>query len=147
MATNSQGVFDLTMALIDELNETGVSDTSDTAEYKHRTLEIINILQGELYLYSDTFEAPVDGKRSIAIPVINFEEPIVSLDDYICRTVLPYGLAAHLLMDENPAIASTCLQRYEELKRTLSQGMCAGSEEIVDVYGSHFPYTEFSYWR
>ena len=146
MATNAQGVFDLTMALMDELNESGAADTADTAEYKHRSLEIINILQGELYLYSDTYVPPTGGKRSIAMPVINFEEPIQSLDDYICRTVLPYGLAAHLLMDENPAVASTCLQRYQELIRTLSMGICSGSEDIEDVYGG-FPHTEYAYWR
>lgn len=146
MATNSQGVFDLTMALIDELNENGSANTSDTAEYKHRSLEIINILMGELYFYSDTYVPPTEGKRSIALPVVTFEEDIVSLDDYICRTVLPYGLAAHLLMDENPAVASTCLQRYEELKAMLSRGMCSGSEDIVDVYGS-FEHCEYGYWR
>ena len=145
MATNSMDVFKLTMAVIDELNDSGQADTSDTAEYKNRTLQILNVLQGELYLYSDAYIKAEPGRRSIAIPIIEFEEPIVSLDDYICRTVLPYGLAAHLLMDENPAMASTCLQRYEELKDSLVAGLNTGSEEITDLYGG-FAHCEYGYW-
>ena len=145
MSTTAQNVFDLTMAAIDELNDNGKADTSDTREYKNRTLQILNILQGELYLYSDTYKASENGKRSIAIPIISFNEPIADLDDYICRTVLPYGLAAHLLMDENPSLADTCLQRYEELRAKLMSGLNTGSEDIKDLYGG-FAHCEFGYW-
>ena len=145
MSTTAQNVFDLTMAAIDELNENGRSDTSDTREYKNRTLQILNILQGELYIYSDTYKQGAKGKRSIAIPILNFTEPIADLDDYICRTVLPYGLAAHLLMDENPNVASTCLQRYEELKGKLMAGLNTGSEDIIDLYGG-LAHCEYAYW-
>ena len=145
MATSAQNVFELTMALIDELTENGKADTADTAEYKNRTLQLINIMQGELYPFSDAFDLPENGKRAIAVPVINFEESITSLDDYICRSVLPYGLAAHLLLDENPAVAGTCLQRYEELKASLLRGMNSASEDITDVYGG-FAHCEFGYW-
>lgn len=145
MATNAKGVFDLAMAIIDELSESGASDTSDTREYKNRTRHILNVLQGELYFYSDRYEPPVKGKRSIAEPITDFESEIVSLDDYICRTVLPYGLAAHLLMDENPSVANTCLQLYEQLKATLAKGLPAVSVDIEDVYGG-FPHNEYGYW-
>lgn len=143
--TTAQNVFDLTMPVIDELNDAGKADTSDTREYKNRTLQLLNILQGELYIYSDSYVEAASGKRSIAQPIMSFTEPIVSLDDYICRTVLPYGLAAHLLMDENPEVASTCLQRYEELKSTLKAGLNAGSEDITDLYGG-FAHCEFGRW-
>ena len=144
MATNALDVFKLTMAAIDELNEAGKADTSDTKEYKNRTIQIINILQGELYPYSDRYEA-IAGKRAIAVPVINWEEEIVSLDDYICRSVLPYGLASRLLWDENPALANTCLQIYEDLKRSLDEGLTSASEDIEDLYGG-IEYGEFSRW-
>lgn len=143
--TTAQNVFDLTMAAIDELDESGRANTSDTTEYKNRTLQILNILQGELYVFSDTYEKAAPGKRAIAMPILNFEEPIVSLDDYICRTVLPYGLAAHLLMDENPDVASTMLQRYEELKGRLSMGINTTSEDIIDLYGG-IEHCEYGYW-
>lgn len=145
MATSAQGVFELTMALMDELNEQGAADTSDTAEYKHRSLEILNVLQGELFPFSDIYAATEPGKRAIAVPIINFTAEIQSLDDFICRSVLPYGLAAHLLMDENPGAASFFQQRYDELKMQLSRGMAAVSEEIEDLYGG-IEHGEYAYW-
>jgi hypothetical protein len=60
---------------------------------------------------------------------------------------MPYGLAAHLLLDENPSAASYYQQRYDELKATLTRGLPQSSEDIEDVYGSgYFPYNEFACW-
>ena len=145
MATNAQRVFDITMGLMDELSESGATDTSDTREYKNRTLFILNTIRGELYPFSDTYEHTTPGKRPIAKVIEDFQTDI-DLDDYICQSVMPYGLAAHLLLDENPSAASFFQQRYDELKAQLARGLVSGSEEIEDVYGG-FPHTEFSYWR
>lgn len=145
MATNAQRVFDITMGLMDEVSESGATDTADTKEYKNRTLFILNVLRGELYPFSDTYALGEPGKRPIAVVIENFTDDIV-LDDYICQSVMPYGLAAHLLLDENPDAAGFFQQRYEEMKALLARGLVSGSEEIEDVYGG-FPHTEFSYWR
>jgi hypothetical protein len=151
MATNAQWIFDTTMGLIDEVNEqTGSTDTTDTREYKVRTLFILNTLRGELYPYSDTFKDIEPGKRPIVSIIENFDDDI-DLDDYICQTIMPYGLAAHLLMDENPTSANFFQQRYDELKMGLMRGYPSnGSEDIVDVYGPRggiSPYNEFSGWN
>ena len=148
--TNAQRVFDLTMALIDEVNETtGEPDTIDTKEYKNRTLFILNVLRGELYPYSDTYDLEEEGGvRPIARVIQDFTSGI-GLDDYICQTVMPYGLAAHLLLDENPSAAGYFQQRYEELLNKLAMGLRAESEDIVDVYGCRGginPYNEFGWW-
>ena len=117
MAT-AQDIFDEAMGLMDEVNETtGETDTADTKEYKNRTLFILNILRGELYPYSDTFVSNDRGIRPISDPIEDFDTPI-DLDDYICETLMPYGLAAHLLLDENPSAAAFFQQRYEELLRS-----------------------------
>lgn len=143
--TTAQNVFDTTMALIDEVNEsTGATDTSDTREYKQRTLAILNLLRGELYPYSDTFENGAGKTRPIVKIIADFEEPIL-LDDYICQSVLPYGLAAHLLLDENPSAAGFFNGRYNELKAMLQRGLGGVSEDITDVYGG-LTYNEFSRW-
>ena len=143
--TNAQYVFETAMTLMDELNEaTGKADTSDTKEYKNRTLKILNILRGELFPYSDTFTAGVAGKRPIC-PAIDDFDTAIGLDDYICQSVLPYGLAAHLLMQEDPTSANYFQQRYDELKSLLARGLPAESEDIGDVYEG-FPYNEFSRW-
>lgn len=143
--TNAQYVFETAMTLMDELNEaTGKADTSDTKEYKNRTLKILNILRGELFPYSDTFTAGAAGKRPIC-PAIDDFTSAIGLDDYICQSVLPYGLAAHLLMQEDPTSANYFQQRYDELKSLLARGLPAESEDIGDVYGG-FPHNEFSRW-
>lgn len=144
-------VFELAINLMDELTDEGAFDHEDTTEYKNRTLGILNILRGELYLYSDTFRKNRNWevrRRPIVDVIANFDDPI-DLDDYICQTVMPYGLAAHLLMDENPSAASYFQQRYDELKMMLMRGMPTESEEIEDVYGPRggiHPYNEFSRW-
>ena len=143
--TNAQYVFETAMTLMDELNEaTGKADTSDTKEYKNRTLKILNVLRGELFPYSDTFTAGAAGKRPIC-PAIDDFTSAIGLDDYICQSVLPYGLAAHLLMQEDPTSANYFQQRYDELKSLLARGLPAESEDIGDGYGG-FPHNEFSRW-
>lgn len=144
--TTAQRVFDITMGLIDEVNEnSGETDTADTREYKVRTLLILNALRGELYPYSDTYDVETVGERPIVSVIQDFDTPI-DLDDYICQSVMPYGLAAHLLLDENPASASFFQQRYEELRNNLSKGFPQDGEAITDVYGVGFEYNEFSRW-
>lgn len=144
--TTAQRVFDITMGLIDEVNEnSGETDTADTREYKVRTLLILNALRGELYPYSDTYNVETAGERPIVSVIQDFDTPI-DLDDYICQSVMPYGLAAHLLLDENPASASFFQQRYEELRNNLSKGLPKTTEAITDCYGIGFEYNEFSRW-
>lgn len=135
--TNANKIFELTMSLMDELSDRGAFDTSDTAEYKNRTLAILNVLRGEFTPLNDTGLMPK--------AITNFECNI-DLDDYTCQSILPYGLAAHLLLDENPSAAGFFQQRYEELKRKTIAARPSVSEEIVDVYGDHFPYNEFGMW-
>lgn len=145
--TTAQRVFDIAMGFMDEVDESGKTDHDDSAEYKNRTLLILNALRGELYPYSDTYDTDEEG-RPIAPVITDFDKPI-GLDDYICQTVMPYGLAAHLLLDENPSAAGFFQQRYEELLLNLSKGMPKMSEDIVDVYGDRGgidPYNEFSMW-
>lgn len=153
--TTAQRVFDLTMALMDEMSETGATDTADTTEYKNRTLNILNVLRGELYPYSDTYLGDLyhdsdmylddeSWKRPIAVVIQNFTDEI-ALDDYICQSILPYGLAAHLLLDENPSSASFFQQKYDELKAGIARGMPKTSEDIEDIYGG-FSHCEFGRW-
>ena len=144
--TTAQRVFDLAMGLMDEVNETsGGTDDADTREYKVRTLLILNALRGELFPYSDTYAAEEPGKRPILAVIQSFDQ-VIGMDDYICQSVLPYSLAAQLLLDENPDSASFFQQRYEEMRMNLAKGLPQQSESISDVYGIVSPYNEFSRW-
>lgn len=133
MATTPQEVFDLAMGLMDEVNEsTGATDTSDTREYKQRTLFILNVIKGELYPFSDTYAS--SGKlRPISATLTGFDQAI-DLDDFLCRSIMPYGLAAHLLLDENPDAASFFQQRYEWMIARHGNAP-AVFEPIEDAYG------------
>ena len=144
--TTAQRVFDMARGLMDEVNETsGGTDDADTREYKVRTLLILNALRGELFPYSDTYAAEEPGKRPILAVIQSFDQ-VIGMDDYICQSVLPYGLAAQLLLDENPDSASFFQQRYEEMRMNLAKGLPQQSESISDVYGIVSPYNEFSRW-
>lgn len=144
-------VFEIAITLMDELNDAGKYRHEDTKEYQNRTRSILNVLQGELYMYSDTYKKNADwesGRRPVPAKLTDLYTTI-DLDDYICLTVMPYGLASHLLMDENPSAAAFFQQRYDELKLQLQRGIPSDSEDIEDVYGLRGginPYNEFSLW-
>lgn len=128
--TDANWVFDRAIHLMDEQNEmNGETRTVDTEEYRYRTLSILNVLRHELYPLSDTFETLSDGKRAIVPLLTDFEQPI-DLDDAIAQGVMPYGLAAHLLIGENDSMASFFNQRYEELKYSIGAKKPAVWEDI-----------------
>ena len=132
--TNANDIFDAAIHLMDEQNETnGETRTQDTAEYRYRTLSILNTLRGELYPYSDTYVVNEDGTRAICPKIESFEQAL-NLDDFIAQSVLPYGLAAHLLLGENDTMASFFNQRYAELKLEARERRTAVWEDIPCMY-------------
>ena len=143
--TTGTEVYEAALVLMDANND------ADTSEYESKALSIINILRGELYPYSDTFDTTQDGRP--ICPILMDMDENIGLDDYICQTVMPYGMAAHLLLDENPSTAAFFNQRYMELLAGLKRGEgrpVNGSEDIDDAYScnkkSHFYYNRFSVW-
>jgi hypothetical protein len=128
--TTANWVFDRAIHLMDEQNETnGKTRTQDTKEYEYRTLSILNVLRNELYPYSDTYEVRTDGRRPVCVELTSMEQPI-DLDDALCQSVLPYGLAAHLLLGENDTMASFFNQRYAEMQNELRSRSTAEWEDI-----------------
>lgn len=129
--TDARKVFDLAIHLMDEQYElTGETHTVDTKEYEFRTLSILNVLRHELYPYSDTYEMGKDGKRYICPEITSFEQQI-DLDDAIAQGVMPYGLAAHLLLGENDTMAAFFNQRYSELIYKIGSKRMAVWEDII----------------
>lgn len=58
----------------------------------------------------------------------------MQVDDITARTVIPYGLAAHLMISENPAVASYFNGRFEELKKDSDKKPPSSAEQIINVY-------------
>lgn len=134
--TTAQWVFELAMSIMDELDEaSGEADIADNAAYKNRSLAILNMLQAECYPASDTYPRGAAGIRPAPPDLPDFGS-VLALDDALCRAVLPYGLAAHLLLDENRSLAAYFNQRYQEqLALFKKRGTPAAAEPIEDVYG------------
>ena len=139
-----QGVFDKAMYLIDAQNEnSGSTDNSDTTEYKVRTLGILNNLIDDTYPASDTFAIGEDGKRPALDDLTSFSDEI-KMDPY---SVLPCGLAAKLLSEENPTLANFFWQLYEQRLAKAREGVPSSFESIEDglPYGG-IEYGEFARW-
>lgn len=123
--TNGQWIFERAIGLMDSGDEvTGVMDRASVRAYKHRTLGILNILGQECEGYSLT------GRWT---PLEEFETEL-PLEDGLCQGVLPYGLAAHLLLEEDPAAANFFQQRYEELLERWRRRQVS-VEELETPYG------------
>jgi hypothetical protein len=129
-----QAVFDKAIHWIDAQNEsTGSTNTADTKEYALRTPSIISLYLNVVYPYSDTYRNREDGRRPYLEPVLSMTDEL-DLDAYICMSVLPFALAAGLLVEENDAVANAALQIYQEnLARAAALPAVVG--EVEDVYG------------
>ena len=125
MAASAQEVLTIALKLI--------GDEDASGELTSRALDIMNVLTRELFRYSDTFAANAAVQPSAAALTVLTDE--LPLDEALCRAVLPYGLAAHLLIDSDPAAASFFQQRYEELIVRVGMAVPSASEAIGDIYG------------
>lgn len=117
MVTAKQ-VYDQALVLIDEVLETGVIAADQPEYYKTKALSILTILQTELLPLSQEPEVIKD-----------FDQPLL-VSNRVALEILPYGLAAHLLITEDLTIASFWNDRYEELKKRKPSSIVP----IVDKY-------------
>lgn len=102
-----QEIYDITMALMDEMLDNGGVDYASTLDYTARTPGILTILQTEVVM---TFKA-----KGIDIDTLDRLTAMtddVDLDENICMGVLPYGLAARLLGQEDKEMSSYFSQQY-----------------------------------
>ena len=140
-----QAVFDKAMYLIDAQSEnTGATNTADTADYRVRAIGILNTLLDAVYPYSDTYRMDDGGRRPALDDIRDFTD-VLDLDARIVREVLPYGLAAKLLSEENPALSNYFQQSYEESLALARMSRPAVIEDIELPYGG-LEYGEFGRW-
>lgn len=145
-----RGIFDKAMYLIDAQDEfTGKTKTNAAKEYEVRTLGILNNLLDVVYPYSDTYRVHQPGRRP-ALPDIQDFSDELDLDARILRDVLPLGLAARLLAEENPALANYFHQLFEEHLVRAGAGAGAGFEDIDGELGGPYgglEHGKFGRWR
>ncbi len=131
-------VFNAAMGIMDELSTTGEPQTTDTKEYEYRTPAIINMMVGELALLT--------GNSGDWLAVESLDDLVPNVSSSYARSALPYGLAANLLVDENPSSASFFQQRYEEMRNLYVSRQPAEISDITNLYGLSIEYGEFSRW-
>ena len=149
MALTVQQIFDRAIFIMDEQSSEGRTTTTDTLDYQERTVGIINTLIQECYPYSDTFSRPKKANRRGVADFVADMKDEVDLDDYICGSVMPHGLASYLLSTEDKDLSNFFYQRYQELLMKARDGVLAESEDIYDVYapsGHPIEYGRFSRW-
>lgn len=114
-----QQVYDMAIHLMDEQNETnGATMTTDTQEYKFRTISILNSVIPALYPYSGDYDPGTSGRPQAPwLSIGDYAKPdfeqVIPLDDTLCLALLPYYLAAQLLSSENDALSEFFLTRYQ----------------------------------
>lgn len=127
MSVSVEEVFNIAVALMDELSSTGETRTNDTKEYEYRTPGILNMMLAEMHLLA--------GDHVKWTPVEEMDDTLAKTDDTYARGVMCYGLASNLLTDENPTAASFYQQRYEELRALFVSRLKASVEDIDMLYG------------
>ena len=106
-------IYDITMALMDEMIDNSTVeqnpevDYPSTKDYQARTPGILTILQTQVTNYFKSKGMEVDTLERL----INMTDN-VDLSDDICMGVLPYGLAARLLGQEDTQMSSYFSQLY-----------------------------------
>lgn len=137
-----QQVFDMAVHMMDEQAETsGETLTTDTQEYRFRTISILNAILPALFPYSDTYNSTGAGRP--VCPMLTFpakqELPdftqAIPLDDSLSLGVLPYALAAHLLASENQELSMWFLSRYNQVFADLRSKIPGTFEPITAPYG------------
>lgn len=146
-----RAIFDKAIYLIDEQNEsTGETRTADTKEYEVRTIGILNNLVDLVSTVSDTYRLGENGKRP-ALPDLKTFEDTVELDAFCVRDLLPLGLAAKLMSEENPDLANYFQMLFEEHMERAKNLLPAGGFEDIDgdiggPYGG-IEHGKFAFWQ
>lgn len=147
MSTTAQWVFDKAMALADQLSDTGLSDFEYNSDLKDRALPILNVLRFECARASDRYlPRRYTGRRDIPEEILSWEDTLDGIDDGVAQGAMPYGLAAQLMIDEDPDLAGFCNQKYQEMLALFQSSVPQEFEPIWYPYGSPEDFQSGSRW-
>lgn len=132
-----EDIFNITMAMIDEMTESGGIDAETTAEYKAKTPAILSMLQAEIIGIDNRYR---DKKDWVYPALIESLDQTVQVDDIKAKTLLTNGLAAQLMLHEDKTLANYFEQRYEEMKGMFIKPTPRKPESREDVYDALLNY-------
>lgn len=133
----AEDIFNITMAMIDEMLTSGSLDAEATAEYRAKAPFILTMLQTELIGIDNRYR---DKKDWVYPVVIESLDQTVQVDDVKAQTLLTNGLAAQLMLHEDKALANYFEQRYQEMKGMFIKPTPRKPETRTDVYDSTLNY-------
>ena len=133
----AEDIFTMTMAMIDEMNDNGTLDPTTTAEYRAKAPAILTMLQNEIIGIENRYRKYED--YIYPVPIEELDQN-VQVDNIKANTLLTNGLASHLMIHENKALASFFQERYEEMKVRYLKPLPGKREKIVDVYDAKLGY-------
>lgn len=113
------------LAIMDEIGAT---------EYNQRAIYFINMLCDKLYPYSDNYPKAVTAARPICPHIAALTDEL-GIDDVLALSVLPYGLAAQLMLSDDPSQAANFESMFQERLAEVKRQQPAEIQEIEDVYG------------
>jgi hypothetical protein len=120
-------VYEVTVRDVYEL-ALGLMDEPDTNErYLERAVPLLKILQSEV-------SRVLMWRRVLG--GIETPDDEIGLPEEVADSVLPYGLAANLLLESDPGRAAFMEAKYEEELAKAVRRMPSVFEEIANLYGS-----------
>ena len=120
-------VFTQTMAMIDEMTDTGELDSTSVADYKARAPYILTSLQNEIIGIENRFRKYEEYIRPV--PITDLDNQDVQVDDIQANTLLVYGLAANFMQQE-----------YERLSGIFLKPKPVSPETREDKYNASLSY-------
>lgn len=105
----AQKIYNIAMALMDEYLDNGNVDMDSTKDYQARTPGILTQLSTIVAMEMRKYKA--DMQMPAEVTKITSD---VELDDEICLTILPSGLAGRLLATEDVNLSNYYTTMFEE---------------------------------
>ncbi len=102
----AQDLFDTTLALMGAGSE-------EAADYENQYMAVLNILTAETFDINNSIRVK-DGKEELTeAPVIDDLTDTLEYEDQLLRLAFPYGIAGHLIMEDDPSVAIQYKNKYE----------------------------------
>ncbi len=133
----AEDIFKITMAMIDEMLESGQLDAETTAEYRAKAPSILTMLQTELVGIENRFRDESEREEPVIIESL---DQTVQIDTIKATTLLTNGLAAQLMLHEDKTLANYFEQRYQEMKGMFIKPKPRKPETREDKYDATLNY-------
>lgn len=121
-------IYEISLDLLG-LGGDGEAELSDTDDLKARALSLINILIAE----NHSLDCRITKCEHSLKPIDSLDDEI-ELNEILLGSVLPYGLAALLMVGEDDSLAASMHKLYEKARTEALRHGRAKAEPITEVY-------------